>query len=226
MSKRFYIETSAAGKQQFVSIKRSRSHGHHHHHRDPCVETQDYYKVRVDEWNRLKERERCLEDTNCRLVAEVNTIKAALADAQGQAHHLGHVIVPQLQNQVNLLTADNEALRKSLNNACQNEGHHGREIVKLKQTIDKLEKDKRELKDENCSLKDRVKHLQRQVEQSCSRRTSELLREIDYWRDQCRYWKGKYENTKQVHDEIVVTLDIRTEKMRAYEEILKRRRII
>ncbi|QPG97835.1 hypothetical protein C2857_006923 [Epichloe festucae Fl1] len=235
MSRRFYVETSAAGKNQFVSIKRSRSHGHRHHHHhhhhhlpkhDPCLETRDYYKVRVDEWDRIKERERCLQDTNSRLVAEVNTLKASLASAQAEAHDLCHVVVPQLQKQISVLAADNEALRKSLDNACNNEGRHCREEDKLKQTIDGLEKEKKELSDENCGLKDKIEHLQRQVEQSCGRRSSELLGEIDYWRDQYRYWKGKYEDTKRVHDDISVTLDIRTEKMKAYEEILKRRRII
>ncbi|OAQ61002.1 axonemal dynein light chain domain-containing protein [Pochonia chlamydosporia 170] len=224
MSRRFYLETSATGKQQFVSIKRSRSHGHHHHHHHHVE--QDYYKVSVEEWNQIKERERCLEETNKSLVAEVSALKASLAAAQGEAHHLCHVVVPQLQHQIHLLTVDNESLRKTLDNACHHQGKRCRDEDKLKQTIDKLEKDKKDLKDENCSLKDKIKHLQRQLESGCGRRTSELLREIDYWRDQYRYWKDRYEDTKRNHDDICVTLDIRTEKMRAYEEILKRRRII
>lgn len=223
MSRRFYLETSATGKQQFVSIKRSRSHGHHHHHHH--VE-QDYYKVSVDEWNHLKERERCLEETNKSLVAEVSALKAGLTAAQGEAHHLCHVVVPQLQQQIHLLTVDNEALRKSLDNASHNEGKHCRDEEKLRQTIDKLDKEKKELKEENHCLKDKIKHLQRQIESGVGRRSSELLREIDYWRDQYRYWKDKYEHAKRNHDDVCVTLEVRTEKMRAYEEILKRRRII
>jgi chromosome segregation ATPase len=218
MSRRFYIETSASGKQQFVSINRSRYHDHHVEH--------EYYKVSVDEWNHLKERERCLDETNKSLIAEVSALKAGLAAAQGEAHHLCHVVVPQLQHQVHLLSADNDALRKSLDNAAQNEGKHCREEEKLKETIDKLEKEKKELKDENHTLKDKIKSLQRQVESGCSRRMTELIREVDYWRDQYRYWKDKYEDAKRSHDDICVTLDIRTEKMRAYEDILKRRRII
>lgn len=263
MSRRFYVETSTSGKNQFVSIKRSRSHGHHHHkhhsHKhETYYETQDYYKVRVDEWNRIKERERCLQDANGRLADEVKTLKASLAAAQEKANNLGQVVVPQLEKQVGVLTTDNEALRKSLEDACNSEGRHCREEDKLKQTVERLEKEKKEvteengslkeenrslkdedrslkdedrslkeenrsLKEEYFSLKDKMKLLQRQGRGRCS---LELLREIDYWYDQYRYWKGKYDDAKRVHDDVCVTLEIRTEKMRAYEEILKRRRII
>lgn len=232
MSQRFYFETSSSGKQQFVSIKRSRSHGHHHkhhhheHHEHREHHEHEYYKVKRDVWDRMKERERCLEDINKSLIAEVNALKSRLSTAEAEAHHLCHVVVPQLQNQVNVLSADNEALRRSLDNACQNECRHGRDEEALKQTIEKLEVEKKELKAENCSLKDKIKHLQRQVDAGCGRRTSELIREIDYWKEQYRWWKSKFEDTKQRHDDVCVTLEIRTEKMRAYEEILKRRRII
>ncbi|EFY93574.1 hypothetical protein MAC_00065 [Metarhizium acridum CQMa 102] len=224
MSRRIYLETTASGKHQFVSIKRSRSHGHHHHHHHHVEH--EYYKVSVEEWDSIKERERCLEDTNRSLAAEVSSLKASLTAAQGDAHNLRHVVVPQLQNQVHLLSRDNDSLRKSLDNASRNEEKHSRDAERLRQTIDKLEKEKKDIKDENHSLKDRVKHLQDELKSSCGRRTSDLIREIEYWRKECRYWKDRYEDTKRSHDDICITLDIRTEKMRAYEEILKRRRII
>ncbi|KAG5999958.1 hypothetical protein E4U54_001606, partial [Claviceps lovelessii] len=300
MSRRFYIETSASGKHQFVAIKRSRSrsrsrshshhrhkkhHGSHHHdhdhdhdhddhrhrHHHPPHETysepQEYYKVRVEDWNHIKERERCLQETNTRLVAEMDTLKASLATAQAEAHNLSQVVVPQLQSQINVLTTDNDALRKSLDNAGSNEGKHCREEEKLQQTIERLDKEKKELKDENSGLKDKVKDLQRQMDKEkketknensdlkdkvkdlqrqmehmeqtrcngrCSRSRSHsrsrssdlLLDEIEHWRKLYRIWKDKHDEAKRLHDDVCVTLEIRTEKMRAYEEILKRRRII
>ncbi|KAG5925805.1 hypothetical protein E4U42_003916 [Claviceps africana] len=245
MSRRFYIETSASGKNQFVSIKRSRSEGHHHHHhhhhrhkkhhgdhhhpspqpqpQETYSDAQDYYKVRVDDWNHIKERERFL-------AAEVGALKASLAAAQAEANNLSQVVVPQLQSQIGVLTTDNDALRKSLDNAGNNESKHCREEEKLQQTIEKLKKDEKELKDENVGLKDKVKNLQRQVEQGESGRRSRasdlLLDEIEYWRNLYRHWKDKHDDTKRLHDDVCVTLEIRTEKMKAYEEILKRRRII
>ncbi|GAO16522.1 uncharacterized protein UV8b_06154 [Ustilaginoidea virens] len=226
MSRRVYIEASATGRPQFVSAKRSRSHGHRHRHHRHAHVKKDYYRVSVDEWNRTKERERCLEDTNRSLAAQVAALKSSLATSQAEAHRLCHVVVPQLQKQVNLLAADNDALRKSLENASHNEGKHCRDEEKLKHAAEKLEKEKKELKDENCSLKDKIKHLQRQVEQGCGRKASDLFREIEYWRDQYRYWKRKYEDSKAVQNVISDTLDVRTEKMKAYEEILRRRQIL
>ncbi|KZZ91525.1 hypothetical protein AAL_06761 [Moelleriella libera RCEF 2490] len=229
MSRRFYLETTPTGKKQFVSVKRSRSDGHdghHYHHHNPCLETQDYYKVKVDEWNRIKERERCLENANACLAMEINTLKAALVVSQGEAHQLQQVVIPKLQDQVKVLVTDNENLRKSLDKACQSEAGHGREEEKLKQTVEGLEREKKEIKEENSSLKGKVEHLKRQVEQGCGRRVSELIREIDQWRERSRYWKGRYEETKRLHDDVCFVLDIRQDKIRAYEEILKRRRII
>ncbi|KAG6037674.1 hypothetical protein E4U41_004861 [Claviceps citrina] len=277
MSRRFYIETSASGKKQFVAVKRSRSHSHshshshghghhkhhdhqhqhpdddghdhkhhkHHQHHDQqqqhqdetCLHTQDYYRVRVDDWNRIKERARRAEEQNKHLVAELDALKASvateldalkagLATAQAEAHDLATAVVPQLQSQVTLLTTDNEALRKSLQNASDNEGKHCREEEKLKQTVDRLERELKELKDENAGLRVRAKHLQHKVEQGSDRRLTDLLVEIGYWRDLYRHWKGKYDGVKRLHDDVRITLDIRTDKMRAYEEILKRRGII
>ena len=221
MSRRWYVETTPSGTQQFVSIKRSRSHGHHHrrHEHDTC-------KVSREEWKRLVERERCLDETNKSLVCEVSALKASLSTAQAEAHHLCHVVVPQLQGQINLLSADNDALRKTIDNAGQDSSRHCREEERLKQAIDKLEKEKADIKKENTDLQDRVKCLLKQVERGCGRRFQDLLGDIDYWKDQCRYWKAKFDDTRQRHDDTCGMLEIRTEKMRAYEEILRRRRII
>ena len=221
MSRRWYIETTPSGKQQFVSIKHSRSNGHHHHRHE-----HDTCKVSREEWKRLVERERCLDETNKSLVCEVSALKASLSTAQAEAHHLCHIVVPQLQGQINVLCADNDALRRSIDNAGQNSSRYCREEERLKEMIDKLEKEKNDIKKEATDLREKVKCLARQVEQGCGRRLSELLRDMAYWKDQCRYWKLKFEDSRQRHDDTCGMLEIRTEKMRAYEEILKRRRII
>ncbi|KHN98271.1 uncharacterized protein MAM_04032 [Metarhizium album ARSEF 1941] len=222
MSRRLYLETTTSGKQQIVSIKRSRSHGHRHR------VDHEYFKVSIAEWDGLKERERCLEDNNRHLVSEISSLKASLATAQGDAHHLRQVLVPQLQQQMHLLSVDNDSLRKTVDNASRNEERHSRDAEKLKDTIDKLENEKRALKDENHSLKSKIKQLQQEVESGSGsgRRTSDVIREAEYWRKEYRYWKDMYEDVKRNYDDSCLTLRIRTEKMRAYEEILKRRRII
>ncbi|KAJ6439594.1 intermediate filament protein domain-containing protein [Purpureocillium lavendulum] len=235
MSRRWYFETTPAGKEQFVSIKRSRSHHHrHYHHKDPLGGhhhhhhhgDHDTYRVSRDEWNRLVERERCLEETNKSLVAEVAALKASLSAAQAEAHHLCHVVVPQLQGQVNVLAADNEALRRSLDSAGNSSAKHCHELDRLKQTIAALEKEKCTLADDNACLRDKVKSLARQLEQACGRRVADLLADVRYWKDQVHHWKCQFEETRRRHDDTCGMLEIRTEKMRAYEEILRRRRII
>ena len=227
MSRRWYFETTPTGKEQFVSIKRSRSHHHrrhhHHHHHHP---EHDTIRVGRDEWNRLAERERCLDEANKSLVAEVSALKASLSAAQAEAHHLCHVVVPQLQGQINVLLADNDALRRSLDNAGNSSSKHCHELDRLKGIIAALEKEKCALAADNAGLKDKIKSLAKQLEQACGRRVSDLLADIDYWKDQVRYWKCKFEDTRRRHDDTCGMLEIRTEKMRAYEEILRRRRII
>lgn len=224
MSKRWYLETSASGQQQFVSVKRTRStkskHHHHHHHEHGLI------KVNRAEWNALVERERKLGETNTGLVAENTAMKANLSAVQAEAHQLQTVVMPQLQSQIGVLVADNESLRRSIDNAGQHSSTHFIEEERLRQKIDRLERDNKDAKEENCTLRNRVATLSRQLEQGCNRRATDLLREVDYWKDQCKFWKGRFEDTKKRHDDTCGMLDIRTEKMQAYEEILKRRRII
>lgn len=230
MSRRWYFETAPSGKEQIISVKRSRTHRHHHHHRhhDP-----DSYRVSRDEWNRLVERERCLAETNRGLTDEVNALRTSLSAAQAEAHHYSHNVVPQLQGQVNALTADNEALRLSVDNAAR----QSCEEERLRQIIDKLEKDKCCLEQARCSLerenadlkaetRERIRCPSRPMEPGCGRRLPDLSRDAEYWKDQCRQWRSKFEDTRRRHDDTCGILEIRTEKMRAYEEILKRRRII
>ncbi|KAG5994317.1 hypothetical protein E4U52_001270 [Claviceps spartinae] len=268
MSRRFYIETSATGKTKFVSIKRSRTpngHQHHHHHRhgklhhhhhhhhlpkqppqEPCQDPQDYCKVRIDDYKSLKERERTLQEAQTRLLADIEVLQTSLSTAQAEAHNLSQVLVPQLQNQLGILTTDNDALRKSLDKASSNEEKHCRQTEKLKQKVEKLKNEKKERREENKGLREKLAQVHRQRQQSegsgCRRSgtgsgpgpgsgMSELLREIEYWKGLYRHWKDRYEDVKRRYDDVkrryedvCRTLDVRTEKVRVYEEILSKRR--
>lgn len=113
-----------------------------------------------------------------------------------------------------------------LDNAGNSSSKHCHELDRLKGIIAALEKEKCALAADNAGLKDKIKSLAKQLEQACGRRVSDLLADIDYWKDQVRYWKCKFEDTRRRHDDTCGMLEIRTEKMRAYEEILRRRRII
>ncbi|KJZ80455.1 hypothetical protein HIM_00305 [Hirsutella minnesotensis 3608] len=241
MSRRWYFETSPSGKEQVIAVKRThhhRHHRHHHRHHDPNV-----YKVSREEWNRLIEREQCLADTNRCLSDEVNTLRASLAAAQADAHNFSTVIVPQLQNQINVLAADNDALRRTIENAGDSTARRCREEERLCQIIDKLEKERNCLEKsraeaekarcclekENSTLRSEIADLRERlkcvtilpVNQGCDGQ-----RDVEYWKEECRYWKAKFEDTRRRHDDTCGILEIRTEKMRAYEEILKRRRFL
>ncbi|KAG9256410.1 uncharacterized protein F5Z01DRAFT_509387 [Emericellopsis atlantica] len=230
MSRRYYIETSSMGKQQFVKLKRSRSHHHHrehHHHRhyelDYCP---DYYKVSKEEWNTLKLRERSLEEQNCALADENKALRASLAASQAETQRLEQCVIPDLQAANAALLADNDSLRRSIDNAADHASKHAGEVAKLQCKVDKLERELKESKEETCDLRSRIRNLTRQLDGSCSRRVSELLKELSYWKHETRFWKDKWEDLNRRHHEMLDTLESRTERMESYEEILRRRRIV
>lgn len=202
------METTSSGRHQLVSIKHSRSHHHHHHRRhdhDTCL-------VGRDEWKRLAERDRCLGDANKSLAASTAGLKASLATAEAKAHHLGHVVVPQLQGQVKVLCADNEALRRSLDKAAAVHGpwRPCGDCERHRQAADALNRDKRRLEAQAAKL------------------AAELEQQGDagYWRDEVRCWKARYEDSQRRHDDTCGMLVLRTDKMRAYEELLRRRGLL
>lgn len=240
MSRKYLIETTSSGKQKFVKLKRSRSYGnshshdhhhlfdHHHHHRhchdhDPCRE---YYKVSVEEWNVLKERERILDEQNRSLIDENKSLRASLAAAQAEVHRLEHCVIPELQSQNNTLYADNQSLRRSIDNAAEQAAKHNAEMERMQSKVDKLQKENKEGKEENCDLRSRIRSLMKQLDRSCNQPLSDLAREVAHWKEEARYWKSKFEDLERRHCEVLDVLEMRTERMEAYEEILKRRRII
>lgn len=230
------METSLGGKPKFVKLKRSQSHHershhdhHHHHHRHRELEhghkhykESEYYMVRIEDWKILKDRDRILSDnnqalgdSNKSLITENQDLRTSISAVQAEAHRLEHAVIPDLQCQIASLQADNQSLRRSVDNAADQASKHNKELDKLQCRIDKLEKENKEFRDDNHDLRTRVRALLRQLDQSCNRRMSDLVREVDYWKDEGKYWKSKYY-------EIIDDMDIRTERMKSYEEILRR----
>lgn len=242
MSRRCYIEAGGLGRQQFVSLKRSRSYGHHHHkhlhhldhlwdhhHHHPYDEVK-YYKVGVDEWNTLKERERVLDENNKTLVAENKSLRSSLSASQAEAHRLEHVVLVQVQSQLSVVYDDNQGLRKSLDKAAESVAKHHAEAERLQDKNEKMEKDLKDARDEISDLKSKIRHLTKDIDDRVCRicrGVTEIRKDVDYWRGQSRdHWKAKWEDLKRRHDQLIELLDSRTERMKAYEEILKRRSII
>lgn len=173
----------------------------------------------VEEWNILKERERVLYDEN-------KTLRSSLSAAQAETQRLEQCVIPDLQAQNNALYADNQSLRRSIDNATDQAAKRNAEMERLQEKVDKLEKENKETKDENEDLRVRNRHLRNLLDQGCNRRVPDLPRELEDLRDRVRHWKYKFEDLDRHFCEMRDTLKIRTERMEAYEEILKRRRII
>lgn len=222
MSRKFYVETNSSGKPHFVKLKRSRSHHHHHHHDDHHHHEHrhhtrrhshweedycrpEYYKVSREEWNVLKERERLLDENNKALLEENKCLRGNMAAVQEEVTRLQHCVVPELQARNDSLFAENASLRKSIDTAAGHASKHHIELDRLQCKVDSVEK-------ENCDLRTRIRNLTRQLDSSRDRRVQELYKEV-------RYWKDKFADIQEV-------LDLRTRRMEAYEDILRRRGII
>ncbi|PTB63870.1 hypothetical protein BBK36DRAFT_1143575 [Trichoderma citrinoviride] len=223
MAKRWFVETTPEGRQQFVSIKRSRSYGGHHNR----VREIDYIKVSLDEWNALVDKERKLEELNKSVVDEVNRLKSTAATAQAEAKRLTVVVVPGLEKQIGVLTIENEALRRSIDKTIgDSSSKHLREEERLRFKITKLEADNLELREENAGLREKNRSLSRQLEQSFSRRVSELLGDVEFWKHQYKHWRSRYDELLKRYNDIFDLMETRTRKMKAYEDILRRNDMI
>ncbi|OAA70353.1 hypothetical protein ISF_02327 [Cordyceps fumosorosea ARSEF 2679] len=159
---RITIETSASG-QQYVSIQRSRSGSrqtHHHHHLPPSQPPHhhhhhhEYVRVLRETWNRMLEREAVLDKTNKGLLCEVANLKKGLQAAQAEAHRLCSVVIPQLECQINNLSAENEALRRELQNATGSCGRHHAEIEALRIRICHQDKEIKDLNTDAAAAKE------------------------------------------------------------------------
>ncbi|KAJ3499032.1 hypothetical protein NLG97_g660 [Lecanicillium saksenae] len=189
---------------------------HHHHHHD-------YVRVLRETWDRMVERETALDKTNKGLVCEVNNLKKGLSAAQAEAHRLGSVVIPQLECQVANLNAENQALRRELQNTTGNCGRHHAEIEALRIRISHQDKEIKDLKCEKANLERRVEELLRQIHQhrgsgcggGCSRRIEELIRDVTHWKD-------KFFDMQDRRNALSDLADTQERKIRAYEDILRR----
>ncbi|RCI11904.1 hypothetical protein L249_4211 [Ophiocordyceps polyrhachis-furcata BCC 54312] len=236
MSRRWCFETTPSGREQIISVKRYRHHHHHHHqHRRPH-QADDKAKK---EWDRLVDRERCLAEANKRLTDEVCALKTSLTNAQAEGQHLSQVVVVQLQNQMDGLAAENAALRQSVDCAAKRCPELEEMAKRLQRERDCLEKSRIEadkayalLERENADLGQKIKCLSRRADAPppppppCDDRLRPLLRDAEYWKGKSQYWKDRYDDAARRLDDSCGILEIRTRKMRAYEEILRRRRFI
>lgn len=222
MAKRWFVETTPEGRQQFVSIKRSRSYAGHHNR----VREIDYVKVSLDEWNALVDKERKLEDINKSVVDECSRYKSAASTSQAEAKHLAVVVVPGLEKQIGVLTIENEALRRSVEKTGDSSTKHHRDEERLRYKVTKLEADNLELREENATLREKNRSLSRQIDQSFSRRVSELVGDVEFWKYQGRQWRSRYEELLKRYNDIFDLLETRTRKMKAYEDILRRNDMI
>ncbi|KAM0455842.1 hypothetical protein ACHAPV_002934 [Trichoderma viride] len=211
MTKRWFVETSPEGRQQFVSVKRSRSY---HGHQDRVREI-DYVKVSLDEWNSLVEKERKLEEINKSVVDENNRLKTT---SQADAKRLAVVVVPSLEKQIASLSIENEALRRSIDKTGDSSSKHHREEDRLRYKAAKFEADNLALREENAALREKNRSLSRQIDQSFSRRVSELVAEADTWKHHFKYWQSRYNQLLKRYNDVYDLMETRTKKMKAYEE--------
>lgn len=211
MTKRWFLETTPEGRQQFVSIKRSRSYAGRHDR----VREIDYVKVSLDEWNSLVEKERKLEEINKSVVDENNRLKTT---SQAEAKRLALVVVPSLEKQIASLSIENEALRRSIDKTGDSSSKHHREEERLRYKVAKFEADNLALREENAALRQKNRSLSRQIDQSFSRRVSELVAEAETWKYHYRHWRSRYEELLKRYNDIYDLMETRTKKMKGYEE--------
>ncbi|KAM3448381.1 hypothetical protein MY3296_007810 [Beauveria thailandica] len=238
MSRRVTIETSASGRQ-YVSIQRSRSGSrqtsqyrhypphcppnypptyplHHHHHHD-------YITVLRDSWNRILEREAALDKANKGLVCQVDKARKDLATAEAEAHRLGSVVIPQLECQITKLSDENEGLRRELQSATGSCGRHHVEIEALRIRICHQDKEIKDLECDKSNLERRVEELLRQIGShqgggcggGCNRRIEDMTRDVVHWKD-------RFLDMQQRRNNLSEQLDEQGDKVKTYEEILRR----
>ncbi|KAG7114110.1 hypothetical protein HYQ44_008812 [Verticillium longisporum] len=215
MSRRYYIETSPSGRPQFVTLKRSRSHHHHHHHRP--IEHDNCFVSRED-WKALVERERCLRDANDVLTHDNYTLKCTLQATDGELRRY-QAWVPQLQDRIQCLAADNAALKRSLDSAGGHSEKHYREIERLKQRLLKADR-------EIGGLNDRLKDMLRRAGHGVQDRIDDLTGII-------HDWKRKFEVVDEHNIRLRRDLDNRNsviseqcERIDAYERIMRRHGLV
>ncbi|KAI5458019.1 hypothetical protein BGZ63DRAFT_363049 [Mariannaea sp. PMI_226] len=215
MARRCYVETDADGRSQFVTIKRSRSYHHHHNHSHDY----EYYTVSREQWDALVEQNRNLTDANAAFSAQNEGLRTSLSVSQAENQRLTYTVIPQLQDQIAVLAAENHALRHGSDTSSSRYNH---ELSKLRHKVAKLETENQQLIDENGDLRYRLAELSKQIDQGANRRVGELIQELDYFKNQRRYWKDRFDSLQDHYDGLRQLLDNMSKKIARYEDILKR----
>lgn len=215
MTRRYYIETLPNGQRQLVYCRsRSRSRGGHDRPHGRTL------KVTREAWWRNRDGGRGLDDTAFRLRDEIPSLTADRATVGAENKGMRQTI-PRLEGQVSLLAAENEGLRQSLRSAGK-ESFRGQEVARLQSRIKGLEGENGQLRDDNSDLRARIKGLSRLVDDNLSRRVEELRRDVQQCRDQCLSWRLSYDHLRRSYDRVAEMLEARRERLRAYEDILRR----
>jgi chromosome segregation ATPase len=213
MSTKYYVETLPSGKQQFVALKRSHSHHHHdrhhNHHR-----RHELANVTQDEWDNLVERERNLREANDQLGRENLILKTNFQNADAEVRRLNNWI-PHLQSQVNNLVAENQSLRRSIDSASDHSVEHHRQVEKLKSKNAKL-------KDENETLRERIRDLTRRGTEFASDKIAELTEAVNAWRHNFNALEDRYLRLRTQNEEQAALINSQHEKITVYTRILRR----
>lgn len=170
-----------------------RSHSYHHHNHRHSCE---YYRVTRKEWRALNEQNQLYYEANQAFGVQNDELRSRLSRAED-------VVIPGLRNQIACLTADDKSLRCSGRN-------------KPWQQDCKIEKENKKLKEDNADLRFRLRQLSKQLDQNLSRRVTDLSKQVDYW-------KNKFEDLRGRHIGLIAIMDAKSEEIKDYEEMLRRR---
>jgi predicted nucleic acid-binding Zn-ribbon protein len=97
-------------------------------------------------------------------------------------------------------------------------------MERLNLIIAKLDAENKEFKEENADLKIRVKALSKQLDQSFNRRIADLTKELEYWKENARGVRSRYEDIRQRYEDTLDALERQMKRIERYEDILRRRR--
>lgn len=221
MSRQYYVETLPDGRQQFVSLRRSRSNGHSHHHgghhhggHHGHHHHNDLANVTKDEWNNLLERERNLKEANENLTRENQSLKTNLHSGDAELRRL-QAWIPHLERDIQVLRAENQSLRRSLENAGEHASGHHRDVDKLRKKVNRLER-------ENETLAARVRELTRQCQESVSDRVNELKAIIAAWKRRHEEAENRIVRLRRENADQGAIIEEQSERLTVYERILRR----
>ncbi|KAF4123687.1 hypothetical protein GMORB2_6388 [Geosmithia morbida] len=185
------------------------------------------FRISVEEWDRVKERERLLDEDNRRLSADNDILRADLTAAQGEVHRLSTCVVPELEKKNETLSADNQGLRQTVDKAADQAAKYQADLDDAGQRADRLERENNDLGAANAELRERVRELERDHHHDDRHRHHvPLVRDLRYWRDEAHFWRAKFDALVKKHNDIIEVLALRTRRMESYEDMLKMRGII